>query len=175
MNAEVEQVEYAVQNVVRAARGFGGLLGQREAATRYAVVDPILWSLGWSTWLPWECQPDFALDRRRRVDYALFAPSGEPAVLIQVRPLPPRRQQDRDRMRGDFGAHQKGRGGADLRVGVGDLRPGASGPRFCQQARGAAHPGLRYAPRRSAGRRRPLPMARQRPLVVTHPSRLATS
>ncbi len=99
MNAEVEQVEYAIQDVARAARGFGGLLSQRQAATRYALVDPILWSLGWSTWLPWECQPDFALDRRRRVDYALFAPSGEPAVFIQVRPLPARRQPDRDRMR----------------------------------------------------------------------------
>ena len=108
MNAEVEQVQYAIQNVARAAHGFGGLLGQHEAATRYAVVDPILWSLGWSTWLPWECQPDFALDRRRRVDYALFAPSGEPAVFIQVRPLPARRQQDRDRMRETLARIRKG-------------------------------------------------------------------
>ena len=63
------------------------------------MVDRILWSLGWRTWLSWECQPDFAQGRYRRVDYALFDHSGEPAVFNQVRSLAARRQRDRDRLR----------------------------------------------------------------------------
>ena len=32
----------------------GQWLAGNATAVRYALVDPILWALGWSTWLPWE-------------------------------------------------------------------------------------------------------------------------
>ena len=94
-----EHVVKAVHDVARCAQQSCGLLAQNEAAIRYAMVDPILWSLGWRTWLPWKCQPEFALGRYRRIDYALFDRSGETAVFIQVRSLAARRQQDRGRLR----------------------------------------------------------------------------
>ena len=91
--------EEAVHDAVRRGQEFSGLLAGNETAVRYAIVDPILWSLGWRTWLPSECQPDFALGRYHRADYALFDGSGEAMVFIQVRPMTVRRQRDRDRLR----------------------------------------------------------------------------
>ncbi len=66
---------------------------------KYAVIDPILWSLGWCTWLPWECGPDFRLGRRGRVDYALFDDQGNIAVYINVQSSYTRRRYGRIRLR----------------------------------------------------------------------------
>ena len=53
----------------------------REEHTRYAVVDPIIKALGWHTWDPTECHPEYwrcKADHQGRADYALF---GKPDLI----------------------------------------------------------------------------------------------
>ena len=80
----LNDVEYAIRNVLRSAEVFGAGLARREALVRSAMVEPILWSLGWRTWLPWECRPDFTLGRAGSTDYVLFNRDGE-VVVAKVR------------------------------------------------------------------------------------------
>ena len=94
-----ETVANAIQDAVQAAEACRASLASRPAAVRCALVDPILWSLGWRTWVPWECQPESTLGRNGSVDYALFNRAGEAVVAVLVRPWPPRREEDRRRLR----------------------------------------------------------------------------
>ena len=93
-----EDVENAIREVLQRADEAGDLVERNVMTLRYAFIDPILLSLGWSTSLPWECQPDFQLANRGPVDYALFDRLGYPAVLIQVGTTSARRQRDRIRL-----------------------------------------------------------------------------
>ena len=95
----LNDVEDAIRNVLRSAEVFGAGLARREALVRSAMVEPILWSLGWRTWLPWECRPDFTLGRPGSPDYVLFNRDGEVVVTMLIRPIPPRLEQDRARLR----------------------------------------------------------------------------
>ena len=95
----LNDVEDAIRNVLRSAEAFGDGLARREALVRSAMVEPILWSLGWRTWLPWECRPDFTLGRPGSNDYVLFNRDGEVVVAMLIRPIPPRLEQDRMRLR----------------------------------------------------------------------------
>ena len=71
---KVESVNAAVRQVAETAREFPRLVYRDESTMRCALVDPILWALGWKTWLPLQCQPDFRLGQRGNVDYALVRP-----------------------------------------------------------------------------------------------------
>ena len=95
----LNDVEDAIRSVLRSAEVFGAGLARREALVRSAMVEPILWSLGWRTWLPWECRPDFTLGRAGSTDYVLFNRDGEAVVAMLIRPTPPRLEQDRMRLR----------------------------------------------------------------------------
>jgi hypothetical protein len=61
-----------------------------EEHTRYAVIDPIIQGLGWHTWDPTECHPEYwrySADDQGRADYALF---GKPdLVAIGNGAMPP--------------------------------------------------------------------------------------
>ena len=96
----VADVERAVRLVMANAQEHGQWLAGNETAVRYALVDPILWALGWSTWSPLQCRPNFdlGLDRRGLADYALFDPDGNFAVLVAVGTVPARRRSDRQRL-----------------------------------------------------------------------------
>ena len=85
-------VEEALREIMETVDQAGHLLAEHSAGIRYAIVDPILWAMGWSTWLPWECQPDHDLGRRGQVDYAFFDGNGNLAVLIEVQNARPRRR-----------------------------------------------------------------------------------
>ena len=66
--------------------------GERETRTKYALIDPILRSLGWDTEDPtqvrMEYEADIGGDGTGRVDYALFnIPDSEPYVLIEAKGL----------------------------------------------------------------------------------------
>ena len=96
---DVGEVERTVRQVMEAAHGITRRSSRSEPAIRYAMIDPILWSLGWRTWLPWECGPEFALGRRGRVDYALFDDQGDIAVYINLQSSYTRRRYGRIRLR----------------------------------------------------------------------------
>ncbi len=89
-------VEEALREIMETVDQSGHRLAEHKAGIRYAIVDPILWALGWSTWLPWECQPDHDLGRRGQVDHALFDGNRRIAVFIEIQKARPRR---RDRIR----------------------------------------------------------------------------
>ena len=84
-------VEEALREIMETVDQSGHLLAEYKAGIRYAIVDPILWVLGWSTWLPWECQPDHDLGRRGQVDYALFDGNRRIAAFIEIQNARPRR------------------------------------------------------------------------------------
>ena len=94
----VTDVERAVRLVMANAQEHGRWLAGNEAAMHYALVDPILWALGWSTWSPLQCLPRFDLGQRRLADYALFDPDGNVAVLVVIGTEPARRHSDRQRL-----------------------------------------------------------------------------
>ena len=92
----IAQVEHAISQSMDTFNEFGDWLRGRKNAIRSSLVDPILWALGWNTWAPWECLPDFGPVKRRPVDYVLLDPNGRYAVLVKVNAKPARRWSDRD-------------------------------------------------------------------------------
>lgn len=65
--------------------------GERETRTKYALIDPILRSLGWSTEDPNQVKLEYGVDPSpedgRRVDYALFQnrDAPKPYILIEAK------------------------------------------------------------------------------------------
>ena len=94
-----EDVERAVRLVMENGQQHGQGLAGDEIAVRYALVDPILCSLGWSTWSPLQCRPNFKRNKRGVADYALLDPDGNIAVVVIVGTVPGRRRSDRERLR----------------------------------------------------------------------------
>ena len=92
-------VEKTIREVVETVAQSGLLFRRHETGMRCVIVGPILWALGWSTWLPWERQPHYDRGRRGTVDYALFDSHGDVAVLIQVQNARTRRRHDHIRLR----------------------------------------------------------------------------
>ena len=67
--------------------------GERETRTKYALIDPILRSLGWDTEDPTQVKLEYEVDSKRedarRVDYALFhnGDAPKPYILIEAKGL----------------------------------------------------------------------------------------
>ena len=95
----IENVERAVLDTVRTTADFPWWLRQHNNAARCALVDPVLWALGWNTALPSQCRPDFPLAGRRKADYALFDRDGHLAAGLLIGMSPSRRRSDRARLR----------------------------------------------------------------------------
>ena len=94
----VDEVENTVLQVLQATQQEAAQVMNNEMALRYAFIDPILRSLGWSTSLPWECQPNARVGRFGTVDYLLLDPDRQPAVLIEVQTVSARRKQHRTQL-----------------------------------------------------------------------------
>ena len=60
-----------------------------ETSTRYAIVDPILWSLGWQTHKSLDCEVELPIGRKtvRYVDYALLDANTTIVVLIEAKKI----------------------------------------------------------------------------------------
>ena len=80
------------------AEEFPFWLGQHKNAVKCAVVDPILWALGWKTWLPQECLPDCPTGNRGHADYVLLDQTEQIAVVMLVQPSGLRRRDARTRL-----------------------------------------------------------------------------
>ena len=63
----------------------GNALRASEAQTRYALIDPLLRTLGWDTSDPAQVVPEYTLSTGR-VDYALLA-DGSPVILLEAKSL----------------------------------------------------------------------------------------
>ena len=60
-------------------------LSQLEMHTRYALIDPLLWELGWDTSDPNMVVPEYS-SGTGRADYALLS-NGRPAMMIEAKKL----------------------------------------------------------------------------------------
>ena len=94
----VNEIESAVHQVLQAMQRGGSQVEKVEIAVRYAVIDPILRGLGWSTALPWECRPNARVGRLGPLDYVLYDREGLPAVLIEAETRISRRREDQTRL-----------------------------------------------------------------------------
>ena len=88
-------VENAIREVMETHTGHADWLSGDKTRIQCAMVDPILWALGWRTWLPSECKPNPGANRGRQPDYVLFGADGNAAVAITVGASRPRRRYDR--------------------------------------------------------------------------------
>ena len=64
----------------------GQLLSQNETRTRYALIDPLLWGVGWDTEDPAQVVPEYAL-APKSADYALLGSDGRPAMIVEAKRL----------------------------------------------------------------------------------------
>ena len=64
----------------------GNALRTSEAQTRYALIDPLLRTLGWDTSDPAQVVPEYTASGGR-ADYALLGKNGRPAVMVEAKKL----------------------------------------------------------------------------------------
>lgn len=80
-----------VENAIRHGRDVMAYhwdaIARNESATRYAVIDPIIWGLGWLPCHPAECRVEYARGQHGAVDYALLNRNGKPVILIEAKRL----------------------------------------------------------------------------------------
>ena len=126
-------VERAVRAVTATHDEYADLLSRDKTRIRCAMVDPIMWALGWRTWVPSECQPNARLSRAGEVDYMPFDEHGHVAIVLDIvaaNPIRPPTDGEAFVL-----AEPRGRR-AHLRDALGDLRPDATHPRVRHQAGG---------------------------------------
>jgi len=67
-------------------RSYPGALQRTEAATRLAVIDPLLRALDWDVSDPSLVTPEYPIESTR-VDYALLSPKGTPVAVVEAKKL----------------------------------------------------------------------------------------
>ncbi|GAA3995706.1 hypothetical protein GCM10022408_02820 [Hymenobacter fastidiosus] len=76
-----------LQTVCRSAAADSALLKKNEAATRAALIDPVLRVFGWDTSNVRMVEPEKTIGGDLRVDYLLFDSSGTPQIVIEAKCL----------------------------------------------------------------------------------------
>ena len=85
----------AVREAIETHERHAGWLSSDKTRLRCAVIDPILWMLGWRTWMPSECQHNKSLRREGHLDYVMLDPDGQVAIVILVTTSTPREHNRR--------------------------------------------------------------------------------
>lgn len=111
----IKDIENAIRHGRAVMDDHWDAIARNERATRYAIIDPVIWALGWETWDPAECQVEFQRGRQGKVDYALFNSEGKPVILIEAK------RMDVDSARSE---EQLAKYGLGMREGVGVLTDG---------------------------------------------------
>ena len=83
----IKDVENAIRHGRAVMDDHWDSIARSESATRYAIIDPIIWGLGWLTCHPAECGVEYARGQQGNVDYALLNRDGEPVILIEAKRL----------------------------------------------------------------------------------------
>lgn len=76
-----------LQSVRLSAETNSPLLRKNEAATRAALIDPILRALGWDTANVQMVEPERTIGSELRVDYLLHNAAGKPQVVVEAKCL----------------------------------------------------------------------------------------
>ena len=83
----IKDVEDAIKHGISMIDDYADLVSSHETCTRYIIIDPILWALGWKTYDPAECEVEYQRGNQGRVDYALFNRDDELVILIEAKRL----------------------------------------------------------------------------------------
>ena len=62
-----------------------GWTSHHELSTRYAIIDPIIRSLGWRTSDPWQCEVEYPRANQGNVDYVFLDPDEKIVVLVEAK------------------------------------------------------------------------------------------
>ena len=90
-------LENTIRQVMGTRRNYASWLSEDKTRTRYALIDPILWALGWRTWDPSQCGHNVSLRPGAGLDYVTYDPEGRVAVAVMIgRPV---HQGERERQR----------------------------------------------------------------------------
>lgn len=76
-----------LQQVSASAQAHASLFQKNEAATRAALIDPVLRALGWDTTNVRMVEPEKSLGNELRVDYLLNDAAGKPHLVIEAKCL----------------------------------------------------------------------------------------
>lgn len=83
----IKDVEQSILHGKNMVENYYDLVSVHETSTRYAIIDPILWALGWETWDPDQCEVEYQRGQQGRVDYALFDQEGNVVILVEAKRL----------------------------------------------------------------------------------------
>lgn len=86
-SSPIVAIYHVLQQVKSTAHTNAGIFRKNEAATRAALIDPILRALGWDTANVQMVEPEKTLSNELRIDYLLNAPSGQPWAVIEAKCL----------------------------------------------------------------------------------------
>ena len=90
-------LENAIRQLAGTHRTYVRWLSEDKTRTRHALIDPILWALGWRTWDPSQCGHNVSLRPGGSLDYVMYGPEGRVAVAVVIgRPV---HQGERERQR----------------------------------------------------------------------------
>ncbi|QNH62755.1 hypothetical protein [Hymenobacter sediminicola] len=76
-----------MQSVYSSAETNASLLRKNEAATRAALIDPVLRALGWDTANVQMVEPERTIGSELRVDYLLHDSEGKPRLVVEAKCL----------------------------------------------------------------------------------------
>ena len=82
----LDELDQAVRALADRIKQHERTLHGNEQATRYALIDPLLATLGWNLADPSEVVAEYPLPEGRRVDYAMLY-DGEPYLLVEAKKL----------------------------------------------------------------------------------------
>lgn len=86
-SSPVAAIYHVLQQVQANAEANAAIFQKNEAATRAALIDPVLRALGWDTANVRMVEPEKSLGNELRVDYLLNDAGGRPYVVIEAKSL----------------------------------------------------------------------------------------
>ena len=83
----VADVREAIEQVADHIEEYYDYISRHETCTRYAAIDPVLFSLGWDLSDIAEVEVEYDHNDFGRVDYALLDNDDDPAIIIEAKKL----------------------------------------------------------------------------------------
>ena len=86
-SSPIAAIYQVLQHIQATAQANASIFRKNEAATRAALIDPVLRTLGWDTANVQMVEPEKTLGNELRIDYLLNDPTGRPWVVIEAKCL----------------------------------------------------------------------------------------
>ncbi|SFQ40605.1 hypothetical protein [Hymenobacter arizonensis] len=86
-SSPVAAIYQVLQQVQANAETNVGIFQKNEAATRAALIDPVLRAVGWDTTNVRMVEPEKTLSNELRIDYLLNDPAGKPWIVVEAKCL----------------------------------------------------------------------------------------